>query len=280
MTDQLPSSTMRGQIERGIGIPRDLYVSADLYDREVDAIFNHSWLYAGHQSQLREPGQYLTVESGRESVIVARTPGGELTAYHNLCRHRGARLVDPGCGTAKRLVCPYHQWTYRIDGTLRGAPKMPPGFDPAGFSLRQAQVATWQGLVFVNLSDSPAEPLADLLGLGDELVTPYDLPSAAVAHTITYDVQANWKLVWENAQECYHCNANHPELIKTLQVTAVGNPQDDAVDAVLSDDRRVQAARLPLKEGTVSLTVDGQPASSVPLGDFARGLEPDRKSVV
>jgi Rieske 2Fe-2S family protein len=134
-------------------------------------------------------------------------------------------------------------------------------------------VATWQGLVFVSLADDPGAPPEELLGPGAELIAPFDLPGATVAHSITYQVRANWKLVWENAQECYHCNANHPELTKAFDVAGLsgdGYPPG----AYRSQDRRVQCTPFQLKLGARSLTTDGQPASAKPMGDFARGREP------
>ncbi|MYS86915.1 aromatic ring-hydroxylating oxygenase subunit alpha [Embleya scabrispora] len=268
------SAIMRTQIERGLGIPRDLYLCEELFEREVDAIFDRTWLPAGHVSQLSAPGRYLTVESGRESIVVARTAEGDLAAFHNVCRHRGARLVDPGCGSARRLVCPYHQWTYRMDGSLQGAPKMPADFDSARHPLPRVHVATWQGLVFVSLAADPGPSPQDLLGVGEPLIAPFDLAGATVAHSVTYDVAANWKLVWENAQECYHCTANHPELLKAFDVTGAGSAQADPGDLHRSADNRVQYARFTLKAGAASLTVDGRPASAKPMGEFAHGREP------
>lgn len=273
------SRIMREHIEHGIGIPRELYLSAELFDRELDLVFGRSWLYAGHASQFAEPGRYRTVELGAESVIVARDDDGELAAFHNVCRHRGARVVDNGCGSARRFVCPYHQWAYRLDGTLQGAPKMPVGFDPAQYPLPRVHVATWQGLVFVNLAELPGPPLVDLLGSGDELFAPFDLATARVAHTISYDVGANWKLVWENAQECYHCSANHPEFIRAFDVAASSTEEWQACDVRASDNLLVQYARFPLRTGAVSLTVDGQPASRKPMGAFADGRDPYTASI-
>lgn len=265
----LPSRIMRDQIDNAVGIPRELYLSEELFEREVTAIFNRSWLFAGHESQLERPGQYLTVESGAESVIVARTADGQLAAFQNVCRHRGARLVDAGCGQARRLVCPYHQWTYRLDGTLQGAPKMPDGFDVTQFPLAPVSVQTWQGLIVVNLAEHPGVPIDGLLGAADAVIAPFALDQAKVAHRISYEVAANWKIVWENAQECYHCSANHPEFIKSFDVAPLGDPEWDASEIHRSDDARVQFTRFPLKPGAVSLTLDGQPASARPMGRFA-----------
>lgn len=268
------SQMMYDHIKLGTGMPRDFYLSEELFSQEIEVIFNRSWLYAGHESQLTGPGDYLTVESGPESVVVARTAEGGLAAFHNVCRHRGARLVDPGCGRARRLVCPYHQWTYRMDGTLQGAPKMPAGFDPAQYPLPEVRLASWNGLVFVSLADQPGPDLPDLLSGGDPLFAPFDLGAAKIAHTVTYSVAANWKLVWENAQECYHCAANHPEFTRAFDVSASSTADWQECEVHPSDDRRVQHTRFPLKRAAISLTVDGQPACGKPMGEFARGRLP------
>jgi phenylpropionate dioxygenase-like ring-hydroxylating dioxygenase large terminal subunit len=268
------SQIMYDHIKLGTGMPRELYLSEELFSQEIEVIFNRSWLYAGHESQLPRPGDYLTVESGPESVIVARTADGGLAAFHNVCRHRGARLVNSGCGSARRLVCPYHQWTYRMDGTLQGAPKMPAGFDPARHPLPAVNLASWNGLVFVNLSDQPDADLGRLLGGGSELFAPFQFRGARIAHAITYDVGANWKLVWENAQECYHCTANHPEFTRVFDVAASSTASWQECEVHPSDDRRVQYARFPLKGAAISLTVDGHPACDKPMGEFARGRDP------
>ena len=273
------SRIVREHIDRGVGVPRELYLSEELYAEELDRIFRHSWLLAGHESQLRDPGQYVTVESGDESVIVTRTNGGTLAAFTNVCRHRGARLVDVGCGLARRFVCPYHQWTYRLDGTLTGAPRMPADFDPARHPLPTVRVEVWQGLVFVNLSDSPTESPAELLGTGTELMRTFDIANTRIAHTITYEIAANWKIVWENAQECYHCSANHPELLRTFDVGGLNQDTYRQAEVVANADRRVQHARFPLRPGALSLTLDGDYASRKPLGDFADGHPPYTASI-
>jgi Rieske 2Fe-2S family protein len=271
---QRPSELMRDHIERGVGIPRELYLSADLFEGEIAGIFQRSWLYAGHESQLAEPGAYVTTEIGDESVVVTRTEDGDLVAFANVCRHRGARIVDDGCGVARRLVCPYHQWAYRLDGTLQGAPKMPAGFDADRYALPRVNVATWHGLVAVNLADDPDAHLDDLLAPSESIIEPFRLETARVAHTISYDVAANWKVVWENAQECYHCSANHPEFCKTFDTSPIAGAEWDADAVVRSDDFRVQSTRFPLKNDAVSLTLDGRPASGIALGSFAGDLPP------
>lgn len=266
----MSSRLLRDQMEQGKGIPRALFVDPELYRREIESVFQPAWAFVGHVSQLAQPGQYVAVEYGTDSIVVTRTEDG-LAGVHNVCRHRGARLLDPGCGQARRLVCPYHSWVYELDGRLRHAPLMPSSFDPEQFPLRPVEVETWQGLVFARLTPGDDPAPATLLGGADELIAPFDIATARVAHTITYDVAANWKLVWENAQECYHCAANHPELLRTFMLAPLRDPDWQLREVHRNDDMRVQFSPLELKEGAVSLTTDGRPASSRPLGQFADG---------
>jgi phenylpropionate dioxygenase-like ring-hydroxylating dioxygenase large terminal subunit len=270
--DHRTSDRVLDHLDRGNALPGDIYTDPALYAAEVVGIFGRQWLYAGHVSQLPSAGDFLTVDVGHESGIVIRDRQGDLHGLLNVCRHRGARLVDAPCGSTRKLVCPYHQWTYHHDGSLAGAPRMPEGFDRSEFPLRRLHTAVWQGLIFVNFSQDPVEDLAGLLGSSDALMAPFDIAGAKVAHTEVYDVPANWKLVWENSQECYHCNANHPEFIRTFDTSAFH--VDALPSRAFTDDRRVQGGRFPLKRSATSLTMTGDPASARPLGRFADGLEP------
>lgn len=266
------SAVMRELIDQGLGMTRDMYMSESHFRQELSLVVRRSWQYAGHESQLRRPGQYIAVELGETSVIVARDSSGELNAFHNVCRHRGAQLVDAGCGSVRRFVCPYHQWSYGTDGSLRGASKMPTTLNKESFGLRPVHVRSWQGLILVNLSDDP-EPITELFGESEDIIGPFGLADARVAHTIDYDVEANWKIVWENSQECYHCNANHPEFIRSCEIEPLAQDTYKATAIRRSPDYRVQTLEFPLREGAVSLTMDGAPASSKPMGRFAGGLD-------
>lgn len=266
------SDEVLGYLDRGLALPRKFYTDGDLYALELQAVFGRQWLYAGHVSQVPNAGDYLKLDIGDESAIVVRDRDGEIHALLNVCRHRGARLVDEPCGKLRRLVCPYHQWSYRHDGTLAGAPRMPESFDKSQFPLRRVHSAIWNGLIFVNFAGEPEDSLASLLGDSSQLMEPFDIASAKIAHTEIYEVAANWKLVWENSQECYHCNANHPEFIRTFDLSAMDTP-DVAPVRSFTDDRRMQFGSLPLKSGAVSLTMTGEPASRLLLGMFSGGLE-------
>ena len=173
----------------------------------------------------------------------------------------------------------YHQWSYRLDGTLQGAPRMPDSFDPGRYPLPSAHVDTWQGMVFVNLGEATPEPLADLLESGMELMSAFGIADAKIAHTIRYRVDANWKLVWENAQECYHCNANHPELLVSFDVSGLSAVGRLDTRSEPNPDRRVACGRFPLRAGVLSLTMDGRYASGKQLGRFADGISPYTASI-
>jgi phenylpropionate dioxygenase-like ring-hydroxylating dioxygenase large terminal subunit len=272
--EQLVNDLVLSYLAAGRALPGEVYTSEGLFAREMSAVFGRQWLYAGHVSQILEPGDYLTVTVGDESCIVVRDQSGAINGLLNVCRHRGSRLVESDCGKARMFTCPYHQWTYDRDGSLVGAPRMPKGFDKAQFPLKTVHTAVWQGLIFVNFSANPVEPLEELLQDPTDLMAPFDIASARVAHIATYEVDANWKLVWENSQECYHCNANHPEFIRTFDNRAFVQP--DLADAPMSftDDRRMQFGTFPLKIGAQSLTMTGEPASTPLLGEFAEGREP------
>lgn len=267
------SENVLQHLEAGLALPGELYTSRELFDQEMSAIFGSQWLYAGHVSQIPRAGDYLTVTVGDESGIVIRDSSGTINGVLNVCRHRGARLVECDSGNARRLTCPYHQWSYGHDGTLLGAPRMPEGFDREKFPLRKVHTAVWQGLIFVNFGHGVVEPLDSLLGGSTALMTPFDVATAKVAHTEVYEVAANWKLVWENSQECYHCNANHPEFVRTFDMTAFVQTPIWEASTFYSEDRRTQSSTFPLRVGATSLTMDGAPASSPLLGEFGHGRD-------
>lgn len=267
------SDRVLDHLDRGIALPGDLYTDPGLFAAEMRAVFQRQWVYAGHMSQLTKAGDFLTADVGGESVIVSRDRNGVIHGLLNVCRHRGALLVDQPCGNARGFVCPYHQWSYGSDGSLRGAPRMPEGFDRDQFPLKRVHTSVWNGLVFVNMVAGDAEDLHTILAEAVPLMTPFEIATAKVAHTEVYDVAANWKLVWENSQECYHCNANHPEFIRTFDNKAfVAN--DESFKRTFSGDRRMQCGTFPLKTGASSLTMTGEPASGRQLGEFGRGLAP------
>ena len=191
-------------------LPGALYRDAEVYETEIRRIFLRSWLYVGHQSQIPERGDYLLFEIAGESVIIVRNAEGGINALLNVCRHRGSRICDELAGRKTRLVCPYHGWTYGLDGALRGAGNMPEGFDRSGLGLRRLHTRVLVGLIFLNFADDPPAFEAIENDLAEPL-RPYGLERARVAHRQNYPIRSNWKLAIENYCECYHCAPAHPE---------------------------------------------------------------------
>lgn len=195
-------------------LPAEAYTSADVLAWERRHLFAESWVCAGRSADLAAAGDRRALRIGDDSVVLVRGEDGVLRSFYNVCRHRGHELQPEGSTVRRTAIhCPYHAWTYALDGTLKFTPRYqePPGFEPGAQALVPVRSEEWQGWVFVNASGA-ARPLAEHLGdLGTEIDrwAPERLVPAA-AHT--YVVEANWKLPIENYHECFHCPAIHPEL--------------------------------------------------------------------
>jgi Rieske 2Fe-2S family protein len=202
------------------------YSSADVFRLETRHIFHRQWFCAGRTEQVPENGDCLQVEVAGESVLVLRGRDQALRAFYNVCRHRGSQLVrgnplpdagDPAAlnsgPVGAALVCPYHAWSYHLDGRLRAAPFVQ--FDATcpkdRFSLVPVALESWGGFIFLNLSDPPP-PLAPQLEKATQMLGRYPLADLRRGEQIVYDVRANWKVIMENYNECYHCGPVHPEL--------------------------------------------------------------------
>src|SRR5256884_8620020 len=138
-------------------LPQQYFVSPKVFAEERDKIFSRQWLLVGHQSQIADAGDYFVQHVNGESLIVIRDKSGEIHGFFNVCRHRGTRLKEDACGHASTIQCPYHAWTYGLDGRLIGAPHMDevPGFDKSTYSLHPVNLGTWEGFIFVNLEKNP-----------------------------------------------------------------------------------------------------------------------------
>ncbi|HXE73037.1 MAG TPA: aromatic ring-hydroxylating dioxygenase subunit alpha [Candidatus Nitrosotenuis sp.] len=202
-----------GSSEVGRTLPGRAYFCPELFARELDAIFGACWLCAGRLAELSAPGAYLVRQVGDESLLLVGD-GTRVRAFYNVCRHRGARLCLEGRGVVRgSLQCPYHGWTYGLDGRLRRAPNLPAGVELPWdeLALAQLRVDTWRGFVWVHL-DPEAPGLRQELGDLWDYYDAYPLEGLAVHRTLEYEVRANWKILMENFQECYHCRLVHPEL--------------------------------------------------------------------
>jgi phenylpropionate dioxygenase-like ring-hydroxylating dioxygenase large terminal subunit len=251
-------------------LPREYYLSEDRYRQELVKIWHRQWVYVGHVSQIQTKGDYLTYEIGEESVIVVRGNDDDVHAHLNVCRHRGLRLCDQASGhVARRLVCPYHSWSYDLDGTLKNATRQTDGdfFDYQDFGLFPVHVEVWRGFVFVCLADETPGSVADMIDAEStaamDLIEPLRLK---VAHEVVYEADADWKLLLENGVECYHCPSVHPEFCVSLDASQMSSYYDqDMVPAV------VQGLVIPVKGELESLSMDGRYVSKKLLGAFDTG---------
>ena len=198
------------------------FVAPEVFVEEQGRILSKQWVLVGHQSQIEKAGDYFVSEvtsssdsgatgRGPESLIIIRDKDGKVGGFYNLCRHRGTRLKEDACGHASVIQCPYHAWTYGLDGRLVGAPHMDeiPGFDKADYSLHAVNLGLWEGFIFVNLAGEPI-PLEEWFAPLAGKFSHWNLSILRSAKRIDYDVQANWKLIFENYSECYHCPGVHP----------------------------------------------------------------------
>ena len=246
----------------GHALVRDFYVRGDIFERDMDLLLGR-WTCVGHASEVAAPGDYLVVELGLESAIVARGEDGELRALNNVCRHRGSRIRSPGRGSATVLTCPYHAWSYRLDGRLRAAREMPEGFDRGQYALKPLPIAVIGGLILISFGATPPGLDAVEAALG-AMTARYGWEGAKVAHRKTYQVAANWKLAMENYHECYHCAVAHPEFsvhhaLARPQGRALRSDGDIEVWGAEADGREV--ARMmasPLIRGGETGSADGK----------------------
>ncbi|HEX3762557.1 MAG TPA: aromatic ring-hydroxylating dioxygenase subunit alpha [Kofleriaceae bacterium] len=207
-------------------LPGRYYHDPAIYALEQDRIFSAMWVCAGRAEDAPGPGSFACATVAGESLILACDKAGERRAFYNICRHRGARLCSERRGHGASLRCPYHAWTYGLDGRLLGAPMLSQlvahGFDPASAALAPVATEVWQGMLWVKLgagARSVAEQhepaIADRFH-GDPVLARYHLAELRSGRTVEYDVAANWKLLIENFMECSHCGPMHPELCRVV----------------------------------------------------------------
>ncbi|MFJ6456111.1 aromatic ring-hydroxylating dioxygenase subunit alpha [Paenarthrobacter sp. NPDC091669] len=250
-------------------LPQNYYLSPDLYEVDLSKVWRNQWLLAGHVSQIPRKGSYFTFEMANESLIITRGANDSVNALHNTCRHRGFRICEAGSsGQTRRVVCPYHAWSFELDGQLMAAPSHSDGegFDFRDFGLHRAQVEVWQGFIFVNFSEEPLSSLADELKNADDSFCTMKGDRMKIAATIEYPCAANWKLLMENILECYHCAPSHPELCQVLDLEEMHNHHQEWTAA-----RPYDHSYMPLKKGLQSLTRDGSVVSKKLLGEYADG---------
>ncbi|CAN7592166.1 aromatic ring-hydroxylating dioxygenase subunit alpha [Rhizobium sp. LjRoot30] len=267
----------------GFSLEQPFYIDQDYFKLDMEMIWYRDWLFVGHDCEVAKPGSYFTVQIGDYPVVVVRGRDKAIRAFHNTCRHRGHRVCTAERGSSAKLVCPYHNWTYELDGSLAFARQMADGFDKADFGMKTVHCQSVGGYVFICLANE-APDFAPVRAAIEPYMLPHRLAEAKVAHRTTIIEKGNWKLVWENNRECYHCAANHPELCRTYPeaptATGVQGAKDDPVIAAhwerceavglpsefkISADGQFRVARMPLIEGVESYTMSGQNAVRRPL---------------
>jgi glycine betaine catabolism A len=267
-------------------LPRALYNDPFLFRLDMEEVFMKQWLFAGMTCEVPKPGAYMTVQVGQNSVLIVRDREGEVRAFHNVCRHRGSRICKGSKGKTANLTCPYHQWTYDLKGNLiYTGSAMGDGFDMSQYGLKPVHCRTGGGFIYICLAEGEAPEIDGYLQALETYMEPYDMENAKVAVESTLEEQANWKLVIENNRECYHCSGSHPELLRTLL------EWDDTTDPRATPDFKAQyqrqaaewdqeciphehlefglrnrIVRMPLKDGTQVMTMDGKAACKKTLG--------------
>ena len=194
-------------------LPARYYVDEDNFRNEMETFFAEMWVCAGRTEQLSKPGDFFVCELASESVIVTRDSDGAWRAFYNVCRHRGTRICGGQEGTfAGRIQCPYHGWTYGLDGQLIGAPHMDiDGFQRQDYPLHAVHIAEWDGNIFLNLKENP-EPLDAQLADLPRKMKPWNMQGLRLHKRMVYEAEANWKLIISNYNECLHCPILHPSL--------------------------------------------------------------------
>ncbi len=247
------------------------YVSPDVFSSEQERIFAREWICIGREEAIPNPGDFFTVDRAGESLIVTRDAKGAVHAFYNVCRHRGTRVCNASSGHFQGSIqCPYHAWTYGLDGTLKVARNMTevPGFDRSEYPLKEAPVALWDGFIFLTLrqtqgdiGDSFEHVYAPLIGRFDR----WNVGGLTTARSITYDLACNWKLVFLNYSECYHCPLVHPQLDKL-------SPSDSGRNDL--SEGPFLGGFSELRQHGTSLTMSGH-SSRPPIGSV-EGVELDR----
>ncbi|HET7219372.1 MAG TPA: aromatic ring-hydroxylating dioxygenase subunit alpha [Vicinamibacterales bacterium] len=232
-------------------LPARYYVDQACFAHEMDALFRTMWVCAGRAEEVAQPGQFVLRDLAGDSIIVTRAASGRLHAFHNVCRHRGTRLCTDASGVfAGSIQCPYHAWTYGLDGALLGAPHMDelPHFDKSDYPLHRVHADEWDGHIFLNVAKDPTPLLAQLADLPAKF-SQWRMADLRLGRRIVYDVRANWKLIVQNYNECLHCPNLHPALNKLSHYLSGENEPLRPT---------YMGGRMDLRPGVDTLSIDGK----------------------
>jgi glycine betaine catabolism A len=235
-------NTLLAQHQRGHTLARPFYVDPELFELDMERIFRRHWLLAGPSSRIKRPGDYFTCPVANDSLILVRDESGCVRGFHNVCRHRGSRICLDGDGQVKRFVCPYHNWSYGLDGGLCAARHLPDEIDRSSLGLHPVAVREVSGLIFFCLSATPPDFDATAADLA-EYLEPHGLECTTTCRRIVETIRANWKVVAENFWECYHCVPTHPEFCSVMSYAHAANSDRLAVERVAFEQEWEQASR-------------------------------------
>ena len=242
-----PKTELAALVERrqpGYSLEAPFYVSPDVFQADLDLIFGRHWIFVGVEPDVPEPGDAVVVDIGRNSVVIVRGDDNEVRAFHNVCRHRGARLVLEEKTTVGNLVCRYHSWTYDLEGNLIHAPHMGESFKPSCHGLKPVHLKSLEGLLFICLADEPPADFDDMAKIMAPYIAPHRLRDTKIAYQADLIEPGNWKLTMENNRECYHCAPNHPELTVPLFAYGFGYAPDEMapeeIEAAKAHDRATE----------------------------------------
>ena len=244
-------------------LPREYYTSAEIFEAELERVFSRQWILVGHVSQVPHVGDYFVQQVARESIVVVRESSEEIHGFYNVCRHRGHRLCASPQGHTRRFVCPYHHWSYGIDGSLKAAPGSADGenFDYKDWNLKAVLLEVFHGFIFAWLGADNAPSLALKFAAAAAELERMDLEKLKEVHRESYEIKANWKTLLENYLECYHCRGSHPELCVSMDLQAMYAGTDSWDDPYF-------VGSTPLKAGMRTASLDGELVSR-PLGMYA-----------
>jgi len=214
----------------GYTLPAGLYTSQEAYEADCTEIFSKHWIAVGVTCDVPEAGDAIALDIGAASIVILRDDDDQVRAFHNVCSHRGAQLVPAGRSVVGKLVCPYHQWTYDLDGALARAPHMGVDFERDLHHLKPVALRDIGGILYACLSENPPEDIVELERVMQPRLAPFDLGRAKIAFEQDLIEDGNWKLTMENNRECYHCASNHPQLSLSFHASDFGYDPEGLTD--------------------------------------------------
>lgn len=277
MTSKIKTLQLINQRKPRHALTREIYRDEEVYQQDLEQIWHKEWIFAGHTIEIEKAGEYMTIQVGDYPVVIVRDDNGNIRAFHNACRHRGSRVCSASKGKTAKLVCPYHKWTFGLDGKLLFAGNMGENFNNDDHGLIPVNCEVVNSYIYICVAEQ-APDFEQFRNDVSPFIAPHNLENTKVAFEANLVEDGNWKLVFENNRECYHCDANHPELlnsfVENLSVAGVGGDDDpelvahwDKCEAAGLPSRMVmdihgqyRMTRIPLSAKAVSYTMDGQPA--------------------